>query len=198
VDGSVRYCPEQYNRIPAISSNRFRLVYTGVFYSDLFSPVTFVNALAQLKDLDMEVVLAGPMSARWYEAFRTAGDHQVQFLGPVPEVHAIGLQKGSSLLLLVGVNDPLRLPLKVFGYVGAKRPILCIRNSEHDLAANLTHSLRRGIVAANSADSIATAIRAAHSLWRCGNLDAQFELGDLHELAWSETGAKMHRILTSL
>lgn len=192
------YAPEEYATIPPVTSTRFRLVYTGIFYHDIRSPSSFLDALTQLRDLDMEVVIAGPPDAQLQEATRTAGLHHVRLLGDVPNAQAIALQKGCTLLLLIGNATCFQLPLKTFEYLGAKRPILCIRNGKNDLVAGLVEPLRRGIVVDNRPECIVTAIRAAHDLWTRGQLDAQFDLGELDEFTWSHAGAKLHSVLTSL
>lgn len=192
------YAPEEYAMIPPVTSIRFRLVYTGVFYADIRSPRVFLDALAQLKDLDMEVVIAGPADAQLRETIGIAGLHQVRLLGDVPNAQAIALQKGCSLLLLIGNATSFQLPLKTFEYLGAKRPILCIRNGENDLVAGLIEPLRRGIVVENRPDCIAAAIRVAYDLWKRGQLDAQFNLGDLDEFTWCHSGEKLDTILSDV
>lgn len=192
------YAPEEYVMTPPITSMRFRLVYTGVFYADIRSPRLFLDALKQLKDLDMEIIIAGPADAQLRESIRTADLHQVRLLGDVPHEKAIALQKGCSLLILIGNTASFQLPLKTFEYLGAKRPILCIRNSENDPAADLVGSLRRGMVVQDRPELIAAAIRAAYGLWKCGQLDSQFNLGDLEEFTWCHSGARLHSILSRI
>jgi glycosyltransferase involved in cell wall biosynthesis len=191
------YGAEEYATVTPATSKRFRLVYTGVFYPDIRSPRSFLEALKQLHDLDMEVVMAGPADGQLRDIIERSGLNQVQLLGDVPNTHAIALQKGCSLLFLMGNATPFQLPLKTFEYIGAGRPILCIRNNDNDLAANLVASLRRGIVVEDKPDCIASAIREAYDLWKCGLLNEQFNLGDLNEFTWSNAGAKLHDILSA-
>ena len=178
------------------------------FYGDLSAPIATkqdekrwkltLHALEQLKDLDMEIIIAGPVDAQLRESIRSADLHQVRLLGDVPHEKAIALQKGCSLLLLIGNATSFQLPLKTFEYLGAKRPILCIRNGENDLVAGLVEPLRRGLVVENRPECIAAAIRGAYDLWKYGQLDAQFNLGDLDDFTWSHAGAKLHSILSDL
>jgi hypothetical protein len=192
------YAPEEYATIPPVISTRFRLVYTGIFYHDIRSPRPFLDALKQLRDLDMEVVITGPADAQVRETVRAAGLHNVRLLGNIPKAQVIALQKGCSLLLLIGFAHSLQLPLKTFEYLGANRPILCIRNGENDLVVGLVEPLRRGMVVDNRPECIETAIRAAYDLWKRGQLDAQFDLGELDEFTWSHAGAKLHSALSSI
>jgi hypothetical protein len=192
------YAPEEYAKILPVTSARFRLVYTGIFYYDIRSPQPFFDALTHLRDLDIEVVITGPADAQLRETVRTAGLHNVRILGNIPKAQVIALQKGCSLLLLIGFAHALQLPLKTFEYLGANRPILCIRNGENDLVVGLVEPLRRGIVVDNRPECIATAIRAAYDLWKRGQLDAQFDLGELEEFSWSHAGAKLHSALSRI
>jgi hypothetical protein len=192
------YSPAEYSRAPTVTSSRFRLVYTGIFNQGIRSPEQLFRALTQLTDLDIEFVHAGPVAAHCLETIRSLGLDGTQSLGNVARSQALGLQKGASLLVLIGFQTPLLLPMKTLEYIGAKRPILCIRNCEHDIAADLTVRLRRGIVAQNTPGSIAAAIREAYNLWKCGRLDPKFHLDDLPEFTWSHAGATLHSILTGL
>jgi hypothetical protein len=192
------YATGEYARIQPAISTRFRLVYTGIFYYDIRSPQPFFDALTQLTDLDMEVVITGPSDAKLGETIRTAGLHNVRVLGNIPKAQVIALQKGCTLLLLIGFAHSLQLPLKTFEYLGANRPILCIRNGENDPVAGLVEPLRRGMVVDNRPECIATAIRAAYELWKRGHLDAQFNLGELDEFTWSHAGAKLHNVLRTV
>ena len=191
------YAAKEYEEIAPVTSGRFRLVYTGIFYRDIRSPEPFFSALERLRDLDVEVVIAGSTNAEWATATSRAGLQQVQFLEHVPHTYAIGLQKGASLLLLIGNDAPLQLPLKTFEYIGAKRPILCLRNGRNDQAADLIGPLRRGMVVDNRPECIAAAIRSAYGLWKRGDLESQFNLDDLHEHTWVHSGAKLHSILST-
>jgi hypothetical protein len=148
--------------------------------------------------LDIEVVIAGPADAQLRESIRTAGLHQVQLLGEIPHSQAISLQKGGSLLLLIGNATSFQLPLKTFEYLGAKRPILCIRNGENDLVSTIIEPIRRGIVVENRPECIAAAIRRAYHLWKCGQLDGQFNLAALDDFTWSRAGAKLHSVLIGI
>jgi len=194
------YAAEEYATILPVKSTRFRLVYTGIFYPG--SPGAFLDALTYLHDLDMEVVIAGPADARLRDTIRATRLHRVRLLGNLTHAEAIALQKGCSLLLLIGNvignATSLQLPLKTFEYLGAKRPILCIRNGENDIGAGLVESLQRGIVVENRPECIAMAIRAAYDLWKHGRLDAQFNLNDLDEFTWSRAGAKLHSVLSRI
>jgi hypothetical protein len=99
------------------------------------------------------------------------------------------------LLLLIGNTTSLQLPLKVFEYIGARRPILCVRNGEQDLAANLLGPLSRGIVVASDAGAIARGIRQAYDLWAKGELENTFSLEDRDEFTWARSGTLLNAML---
>ena len=75
------YSPEEYAMVPPITSSRFRLVYTGIFYADIRSPRFFLDALTQLRDLEMEVLIAGPTNDQLQQAIYASGLHNVQDTG---------------------------------------------------------------------------------------------------------------------
>lgn len=192
------YAGDAYEEVVPITSDRFRVIYTGVFYRDIRSPEPFFAALERITDLDVEVVIAGSTGSEWRDRISRAGLQHVRFLGQVPHAHAIGLQKGASLLLLIGNDAPLQLPLKTFEYIGARRPILCLRNGRNDLAAELLEPLRRGIVVDNKPDCIAAAIRAAYDLSRAGRLEERFDLTGLDEYTWVHSGEKLYTMLSAI
>ncbi|HED04467.1 MAG TPA: glycosyltransferase, partial [Candidatus Fraserbacteria bacterium] len=186
------YDPAEYAQIPAEGSSRFRLVYTGRFYAGTREPQALWAALAQLGDLDYELLVAG----------ERAGPErlppQVRFLGFVSRRRALALQKGASILLFLGNRSPepqAQLPAKLFEYLAAGRPILAIRSDADDFAAKLVQQWRRGPVVENRPEAIAGAIRKAQALWRRGQLERSFDLSPHPEYSWEQLGGRLAVIL---
>ncbi len=159
---------------------RFRIVYTGIFYESRGPKVLF-DALAGL-DLDYELLIAGDVPRDWVADARRRGlTENVVFLGHCPHARALNLQAGADVLLLLGWPEGCQVPAKLYEYIGARRPILAVRTDAGDVAARTVAAHRRGIVAENTVGSIASAIRDLHDLWKRGDLESRFELGQLAE-----------------
>jgi glycosyltransferase involved in cell wall biosynthesis len=196
---SYGYSPQQFEgTIPAIPS-KFRIVYTGIFLKTIRRPYAFFDGLAQLKELPIEILVAGTMEPEFIEYAQKLGiGNMLHFLGHVPHNEVLALQKGASVLLLLGNVGGLQLPGKVFEYIAAQRPILSIKNDAHDIAANVVQRYNRGSVCSNDADSIADAIRRLYDLYQAGHLDARFDLRVLHEFSWPGLAQNVDNIISNL
>ena len=160
--------------------DRFRLVYTGIFYKSRGPEVLF-EALARI-DLDLELVIAGDVPGqlvRKAEKLGLAG--KVKFLGHCPHRRSLSLQKGADVLLLLGWAGGWQVPAKVYEYMCARRPILAIRFDDDDLGARMVESRGLGPVVRNNVEDIAPAVRELHGLWKRGALDSRFKPGALEE-----------------
>lgn len=174
------YDEEEYADLIPERGNRFRIVYTGIFYKDR-GPENLFEALTRV-DFDLELVIAGDVPRRYVDDVERKGlSGKVIFLGHCPHARALSLQKGADILLLLGWAKGRQIPAKVFEYIGAGRPILALRSDADDIAARLVETRRRGLVAWNRIEAIVSAIGEFHDLWRRGVLDRRFELGELKE-----------------
>jgi glycosyltransferase involved in cell wall biosynthesis len=194
--------PDLYARSPQITSDKFRIVYTGIFYSaEIRDHHPFFEALNSLRDLNLEVVIAGDISREEIEYCKSQDlDGLVRFLGSVPHTRAITCQEEGSLLLLFGNSSPLQIPGKIYEYFSACRPVLCISDTPENPDCQFVIKYNRGIITRNKPSNITSTVRKLYSLWESGNLDAQFNLKreGLEEFTWKSRSETMEKVIMEL
>lgn len=188
--GSIHVIPygferELYERATARRFEGFTIVHTGTFYPRLRDPEPFLDALAMTRDLPWRVVHAGVMQADWMERLARLGiTERFEVLGLLSREAIAPLQLGASCLLLIGNRGGLQLPGKVLDYLGARRPILALRNDAHDIAADLVAAHGAAHIVPNEPEAIAAGLRQVHAWWADGSLDSRFRHGGAPEFAW--------------
>lgn len=183
-----------YQNIQEEKFSKFKLVYTGVFYEKVREPFVFFEALKKFENEDIETIIAGNVKKKiisFAENMRLR--NKIKFVGFVSRKEVTRLQKGASVLIFLGNNSSYQLPGKIFEYIAAQRPILCISyDKEDDPAAKMIKKLNRGIVVSNNVNDIQKGISKMLSLYRNCNLERSFSLGKIKEFSW-EARAKMIR-----
>jgi hypothetical protein len=190
---------DSYNAVPPEISDKFRIVYTGVFYKNSREPFEFFNALKQLDGSRIEAVIAGTVPRDYIDYVSSIGlSDRVSFLAHQPHSRVIALQKGASLLLVVGWGLGYQLPGKVFEYIAARRPILAIRCDDKDVASKLVLKCKRGVSVRNDAAEIASSIQNLYQLWQTGKLDSAFDLSELRQFDWSNLADNLEEVMLSV
>ncbi len=174
-----------YARAQPAVFNDFTLVHTGTFYPRMRDPGPFLHGLSLVRELPIRVLHAGPMQSE-YAAMLERLDiaDRVKVLGMLSRDRLAPLQLGASALLLIGNRGGLQLPGKLLDYLGARRPILALRNDAHDIAANLVVSRHAGLVVANEAEAIAGGLRQLYEDWRSRTLDTRYALDGAEDFSW--------------
>ncbi len=130
------YDPADWENIPLLTPDVFRLSYTGGLYHGQRSPDALFSAIRKLQ---LEGDPAG-MAARFdfyghdsdfvpQMAAKYGLDRCVTYHGIVDRVEAMRIQRRSAALLLLLKMDPAtshELGSKIFEYIGARRPIVAI------------------------------------------------------------------------
>lgn len=122
---------------PVLKPNgALRIVYTGTIYKGHQDPVPLLNALVNLGrrgELIGKNVTVDFYGARVGAAQELAQDPKyapfIRIMGHVSRQEALVAQRNAGLLLLLESSDPSGawiLPGKMFEYIAAGRPILCI------------------------------------------------------------------------
>ena len=185
-----------YASIAAEGSENFRIVYTGTVYDGARNLDSFLEAISGLKGPRLEVVIAGNVGSSFSKTIEGLElKDTVKVLGFQSHNRIVSLQKGASVLLLVGWWGGFQIPGKLFEYFGAKRPILAIQNDKTDPTSVLVAKRRRGIVVDNDVGAIKTAIRELYSLWEENTLDTTFDLSDLQEFALGSLSASFVQLV---
>jgi glycosyltransferase involved in cell wall biosynthesis len=197
---TVGYDPGEYLTIAPEPSagDKFRIVYTGIFFEGYRDPYTFFEAFAEFAQNrdDVELVIAGNVGDQYRQRVTDLGiERATDFLGFVNHDRVVALQRGASALLLLCWVGGYGFPAKTFEYLGAKRPILAIDYDGMDPAARVVRDLRRGLVVANDHLRIRDALEQLYSLWRQGGMAERFALGDLPDFTWEAMGNKVEAAL---
>jgi hypothetical protein len=191
--------PEEYNEILPETTNKFRIVHTGKFYH-ANEPIIFFDALKEIKQIwkDLEIVITANL--RSYDSKRYTENNGlseiVRFVGFVPHQRAIALQKGASLLLLIGHRGGIQVPGKIFEYIAAQRPILSIKNDGADLASKIVEKHNRGITVQNNPQTIKDSLVHFHNLWKNNKLDSYFNLEYVDDYSWDRLSKKLDILIS--
>lgn len=189
---SQGYDDRKYQEIMPENGNVFRIVYTGIFYDGIREPYAFFEAIKELDNLDIEVVIAGkiyPKFIKWVENNKLT--KKIIFLGYQEQDKVIALQKGADALLLFGWLDGYQIPGKTFEYFGARRPILAIKYDDQDIAANMINEHKCGLVVLNKKEEILLAIKHLYNLKQTGQTEKYFNLRSVGEYTWYNLARKL-------
>jgi glycosyltransferase involved in cell wall biosynthesis len=169
------YDGEHFPDVPPARPDRFRIVYTGTFYGHR-SPAAFLEALGRivadgrLPPDDLEVVLMGHGGGTTDgHAFLDATlSEKLRVVGHRPHREALELVRRAAVLLLVipRAGGEGNHTGKLFGYLAANRPILCLAPEPNVAAALVRESGSGVVVPPDDGEAIASALLRLHEAWR--------------------------------
>lgn len=192
---------EELKWISPETTDKFRIVYTGIFYKTR-EPFVFFDALSSLKDIwkDLEVIIAGDMPNDEYRQYaeNKGLSEIVRFIGFVPRKRALSLQKGASLLLLIGNGGGIQVPGKVYEYIASRRPILLIKMDSRDIASAVIERFKRGICIENDPQKVSESIVYLYNLWKNKRLDGEFNLEGVDEFSWDRLAKRLEEIIMEI
>lgn len=187
-----------FHEAPPETTDKFSIVYTGMFYK-ANEPFMFFDALKYVKEIwkDLEVIIAGNMPNDKYRRYAENNglSEIVHFIGFVPQKRAFSLQKGASLLLLIGPSGGIQVPGKTYEYVAARRPILSIKVDDYDIASTVVERLKRGITVQNDSQKITESIIHLYNLWKNKRLESGFNLEYVDEFCWDRLTDKLEETI---
>lgn len=133
--------------------NILRIAYVGSIYPGKRDPSPLIRALALLSQNQKQIPLAldfyGKISPEIVQLVDDLGLHHLVFFhGTVSHDEAVKVQINADVLLLLYWNHPSEEGVytgKLFEYIGAKRPILCM-GLEKGIGPNLIHEQNLGKV----------------------------------------------------
>lgn len=132
-------------------ADRFTIVHTGRFYGRR-TPALFLRTVDSIVRRHPEI--AARLLVRFIGSFDDASAAAVapyaarswlEVVKPVPHADSLGAQAGADLLLLIPGEDSMSMPGKIFEYLNAERPLLCLASDDSD-AAMLLRELNTGVV----------------------------------------------------
>jgi hypothetical protein len=192
------YDPGMISSVKEETPGGFRIVYCGSFYKNLRNPVNFFHAVNELGRDDIEVVIAGRINEFAEVLKKGTGSSVIQYRGFVSHMKSLSLQKGATVLLHIGTASDIQVPGKLFEYLGAGRPILCIKDGEKDFSAEIISKHKKGIIVGNNKDDIKQGILALYDLWKKNSLNERFNLSGDTNFSWHKGAEKLGRIIENM
>jgi glycosyltransferase involved in cell wall biosynthesis len=198
---SQGYSPEEYDETPPETTYKFRIIHTGKFYQ-ANEPIIFFDALSGLKQIwkDLEIVITADLADDDCKRYikNNGLSKIVRFIGFVPHQRAIALQKGASILLLIGHRGGIQVPGKIYEYIAAQKPILAIRNDEADLASKIVEKYNRGLTVQNNPQTIKDSLTHFHNLWKNKKLESNFDLRYIDDYSWDRLSKKLDKLISEM
>jgi glycosyltransferase involved in cell wall biosynthesis len=159
--------PDDYpSDAPPSSGNpeELSILYTGTLYPGRRDPTPLFQAVARLADkasgIRIELYGADPATVSALAEKAGIAGH-VETHAAVPYDRVVTLQRMADVLLMLRWNDPSErgiVPGKLFEYVGARRPILCLGYGQGDVP-DIMRDRALGLVSEDPA-AIATQLEA--------------------------------------
>jgi hypothetical protein len=152
------------------SADRFRLAFIGTVYGtiDLAPVLTAAERLIAAGTIDparFELRVVGPV---WIPGWSAP----VQAIGYVSHARAVEEMRAATALLLYRPAGSLAPSGKIFEYLAAERPILCVTRADN-LAARLVAEWDAGVVADPADDTaVEGALKVLYERWAAGELVA--------------------------
>lgn len=177
--------------------NKFRLVYTGIFY-DTQNPYNFFDALSDFCKIynNIEMIIAGNIGSAYQNYISNLNlSNIVIFRGYQPYDKIIALQKSADFLLLFGSRGGYQCSQKIYEYFAAKRPIFVIKSDNRDVAGRLVKESKSGLVVKNDKAAINAGLERVYSLWRTNQIKYAFSFPSLREYTFEEIAKKLENIL---
>ena len=193
------YDPELFEAILAEKGQKdFVLTYCGSFFKNLRDPSNFFNGLKGLNIPEMKVKIAGRINEFVENLKEGPLDKIIEYKGFINHKDSLYLEKNSTLLIFISNAIDTQIPGKIYEYIGAKRPILCITDNSEDLSSRLIKDTNRGIVVSNDSEEIKAGILKFYNLWKDGKLDNSFNLNDLDGFTWHYSAKKISEVIDKL
>jgi hypothetical protein len=178
-------------------THKFSIVYCGSFYRDLRDPSAFFKAVMET-DKDIEVIIAGRIN-EFADVLRQEYFHgRIQFRGFLSHKESLTLQKKATILLHIGNANDVQVPGKIYEYIGAGKPILCIKGGDGDISADIIMRYNKGIVVPNNTDIIKKAIGQLYELWEKHLFEKTFNFEPIEEYTWAKKAQDIHNIIENL
>lgn len=170
-------------------SEKFRILYAGTFCA-IRNIEPFLDAVKLFYEerklkTDAEILFAGNVDGNTMKLIEDKHLHdKIQLLGYLPHDKIPPLLTGADVLLFWGNQGGLQLPGKLFEYVAARRPILCIKGDEKDPSLRILKDLNRAIMVDNRKGNIYSEIIRLYNLYQKQELDRAFDLREIPGFSW--------------
>ena len=142
------YDEADFKDLKPVELKLFTITYVGTL-SEKYPLKGFLDAISELrKNRDFRLRFVGKYPDNIMEQIKNSGTgEKVEFIAYAPHGEAISYMVNSSLLLLIipeSGDNRLIITGKIYEYIAAKKPILCL-GPENGEAANIISKLNNGI-----------------------------------------------------
>lgn len=177
---------------------RLELVYAGRLYG-YRDPAALLHAVLQSPGVRLTLVVPDPPPIDGAEAITAASGERVRVLGPLPHVQVQRMLERADVLVNFGDRgQPVRVPAKLYEYLGIARPILHVQGNDEDAGANLLCGLRRGWLCTDDSGALATRLKELRERKRQGRLHDGLALCPLADYAHSSLGRRLAALLEEI
>ena len=180
------------------TSSKFRIVYCGSFYKNLRDPMAFFEAIKEISKEDIEVIIAGRIHEFAEILRKEFNNGAIKYRGFLSHKASLALQKSATILLHIGNTSDVQVPGKIYEYIGAKRPILCVRGGDSDISADLISRYNKGIIVDNTKEAIKEGTLKFYELWKKDLLANSFNLNTTEEFTWQKSAKDIMNIIETL
>lgn len=136
--------PADFDPITKVEKDEFVITYTGTM-SDHYEPQVFFNSvkkvIKQFPEQPIKVKIVGTISENLQSDIVQEVGNKVEFIAYVPHEKAVEYMVNSDLLLLITGGNEASIPGKVFEYMAANCPIICIGKGD---ASNIVEKCNAG------------------------------------------------------
>jgi glycosyltransferase involved in cell wall biosynthesis len=179
-----------YENLVPQKSEKFRILFTGRMYQ-IADINPLLEALTRIAGADdeirnnLEVLFVGDIDQEHRDLLKAYDLGKMVLLHDfVPLREALSLSLGADVLLFLGNKGGLQVPSRLFSYLAAGRPILCIKGDDKDPALRFLRGGNRGLIVGNKVEEIRPAIIELYKLYESRRLEEAFDLSPLPELFW--------------
>jgi len=200
--------PEEVNSPPAKLTDKFTITYTGAIYRGKQDPSRLFAALRDLisngavNPEDIEVRFYG-LDLDWLaneiEGYGLSA--VARYYGTVPREIAFEKQRESQLLLLLNWDDYQEKgwhSLKIYAYLGARRPIITVGGSGDDVIKELLDETKAGVYCRTVEDLKNILSKAYLEYKHKGEVSYKGEIEQINKYSCREMARKFADILDSV
>jgi len=197
-----------FKRMRIERSKKFRMLYAGTLYagtkygSKNLEP--FLDAVELLYEQekfrkDIEIIFIGNILDEANEVIENKQlQDKIKLRGYLPHDKIPFLLMGSDVLLLFGGEGGIQVASKIFDYIAARRPILCVKGSEKDPTLKLLQGSNRGIIVDNTKENIHSEIIGLYNLYQKQELEGAFDLRERLDCSWENRVRELDKICGEL
>lgn len=194
---------DQFKKVSIDRSEKFRILYAGTIYKNQnIGP--FLDAVKLLYeqgklDEDIEIIFIGNIMDENMKLIESKHlQDKIQLMGFLPQDKIPHLLMGADILLLFGAQGGLQVPSKIFEYIAARRPILCVKGSEKDPSLRILQGLNRGVIVDNEKGNIYSGVIWLYNLYQKQELEKKFDLRERSDYSWENSVKELDKICKRL